>query len=255
MKDKIKSKYLYYHVYYMISILFFILCVSCVAFDTVNQEEKKKAEILNTQKALVISFLNKGLPGMALKELKKLLPSYPDDADFKNLMGLTQLALGSPDQAIGYFKAAYAKNKQISVALNLSSAYIESKQYKKAINFLLDVKKLKDTETYPHPERIEHNIGFAFEQLNDFPKAEKYYLKALKENPNFYITLMRVGQLYDRLNKPQKASQHYLRAKELCEECFDPVNGLIMNYLARSEADKATELLDSYLENKEISPS
>ena len=88
-------------------LLTFIISLSgCQTIHENNEEEKKKAEILSTQKS-VIAVFNKGLPAMALKELRRLMVMHPEDPDFINLMGLTQLALENPRKAARYFQKSY----------------------------------------------------------------------------------------------------------------------------------------------------
>ena len=237
-----------------LQILITILFLSgCATFGLHDDEEQKQAEILNTQKSLIISFLNKGLPGIAAKELRVQLKKYPDDPDFKNLMGLTQLALKNPKRAVVFFRDALRRKRQPSIALNLSSAYIESGQYQKAVRTLLDIRKSEEMEDYPHPERISHNLGLAAERSKKLRRAERYYRRALNDNPRFYISIMRLGQLYDKTKRPKSARREYKKARAICGFCFDPVNAMTMNYVANGQTRQAMRTLKKWLALKNIS--
>jgi tetratricopeptide (TPR) repeat protein len=217
-----------------------------------EDKKQKQAEILNTQKSVIVSFLNKGLPRMAHKELRDLLRKYPNDADFKNLMGLTMLALENPQKAATFFKKSLKLNKRTAVALNLSSAYIEAGQHDRAIRLLLNVQKSTMAKTYRFPERIAHNIALAAERKKDWQLAERFYAKALSENPNYYLSLMRLGQLFERTDRPRQAIKRFLTARSICNRCFDPVNGLVMNYLAVKAPKRAMTTIKVFLQQKEI---
>ena len=104
--------------------LLIITLFGCQTIQKEDSPEKRKKEILDTQKSLIVSFLNKSMPHLALKELRVLIRKSPEDADLLNLMGLTQLSLNNSRVAVKYFKRSYNESPSISVALNLSSSYI-----------------------------------------------------------------------------------------------------------------------------------
>ena len=146
---------------------------SCQTIHKNDKEAKKQEEILTSQKGLIINYLNKGVPNLALKELRRLMVLHLKDPDFANLMGLTQLALEQPNKAAEYFKKSFKVYPRTSVALNLSSAYIEAERYGRAIKLLDRVRKSKIAKNYQHPERIYHNIGLAAERADDLQLAKK----------------------------------------------------------------------------------
>ena len=236
-----------------LSLFFIIILCGCQTLGN-DEEAKKQAEILNTQKSVIISFLNKGMPSMALKDLRKLIEQYPEDADFKNLMGLTQLALGNPKASIPFFKDAMKIEPRPSISLNLSSAYIESGETERAVAVLTTMLQSPELKNYAHPERVHHNLALAWEKGKKLDESEKQYKTALANNPDFYISLMRLGQLYERTKRPKLARAQFERARKICDPCFDPVNALAMNQLAEGKAQVAIKLVKSYLANKEIAP-
>jgi Tfp pilus assembly protein PilF len=227
----------------------------CVTINQDGDEDKKTAEILSAQKGLIVSLLNRGMAPLALKELRKVIKEHPNDVDFKNLMGLTQLSLGNPKQAVGYFQSAYQLEKRLAVGLNLSSALIEVGKHQEAIKHLLVIKSSPEAESYPYPERIDHNIGLAYEKRNKLETAQRYYAEALSFNPNFYISLIRSAQVYDKLKQKDKAKEMYQRAQQVCPVCYDPVGGLVAAYLHERQVDKALSTLQAYLNNPQVSPA
>lgn len=247
MKAWVKSIVLFY-----VNIIFIISMSACQTITNTDEQANKQVEILNAQKTLIISFLNKGLPQMAHKELRSLLQQYPNDADFKNLMGLTLLALKNPKQAIVFFQQSLKIDRRASVALNLSSAYIEAGEYDRAIKLLSTMSSSESMKSYPYPERIAHNIGLAAERKKDWRMAERFYSKALTDNPQYYLSLMRLGQLYEKTERPRLAIKKFLTARASCNLCFDPVNGLVMNYLALKAPDRAKDTIRLFLQQKDL---
>jgi len=247
MKAWIKSTALIY-----VNIFFIISMSACQTLRKPEEQIDKQAEILNAQKTLIVSFLNQGLPQMAHKELRSLQHQYPDDADFKNLMGLTLLALENPRRAIGHFQESLKIQPRASVALNLSSAYIEAQDYDRAIRLLMNMTKNEGMKNYRFPERIAHNIALAAERKEDWRMAERFYLQALSDNPQYYLSLMRLGQLYEKTERPKLAIQQFLTARAACNQCYDPINGLVMNYLALKAPTRAMETIRVFLQQKEI---
>jgi tetratricopeptide (TPR) repeat protein len=232
-----------------------ILGISSLAFITLltgcqtlgdSEAEKREAELLETQKSLIVSLINKGSPEIAVKELRTLLKNYPDDPDFKNLMGLTHLALRNAKDAETYFAKAYKIKPNTEYALNLSAAYLDSKQPKKVIELLTKLKARPETKDYAHPERISHNIALAYELQKNTKAAEDHYHEALKINPHFFISLMRLGQIYERTGRHPKAIETFLAASKVCQVCFDPVHALSMNQKAAGRNKEALTTLKRY---------
>lgn len=226
----------------------------CQTIRKETDEEKKLADILNSQKTLIISFLNKGMPQLAHKELRTLMKKYPKDADFKNLMGLTQLALENPKKAVQFFHESLQIQQRPAVVLNLSSAYIEARQPLQAAKLLTALLKSDQVKAYPYPERIRHNLAFAYEKHGNVKAAIHYYRQALSENPHYYLSLMRLGQLHERQGQTQKAIAQFKTARSACNRCFDPVGGLAMNQLGQGKTRAAITTIKSYLRQKELRP-
>ena len=141
------------------------------------------------------------------------------------------------------------------MALNLSSAHIEAKKYKQAVSVLRAIKKSKDYKVYQYPERISHNLALAFERMGKIRAAEKHYRVALGENPNYYLSLMRLGKIYELSKRRNQAVGIYKKAKSACPVCFDPINSLVMSEVALGRHSSAMNLLRTYAGNKEVSVS
>jgi Tfp pilus assembly protein PilF len=237
-------------------IILFILCMpGCQTLKDPAAEAKREEDLLNTQKNLVIGYINQGQPNMALRELRPLMKKHPQDADFKNLMGLTYLSLQNPKMALGFFEESHRLQPRASVALNLSSAYIETKQYSKAMKTLKELRNSPAGKDYQYPERILHNLALCAERMNKEKIAEKYYKLAIEVNPYYYLSLMRLGQLYERTRNTDLALREYQKAREACRKCFDPIHALVTQWVAQGDTPKAMALIQEYLTDKELDPA
>ena len=222
----------------------------CMTMSSSKEEKLRQEKLVQTQKSLIVSFLNKGMVSLALKELRGHIKARPKDPDFQNLMGLTFMALKTPNKSISYFKKAIALDDKISYNLNLGSAYIETKQLHKALKQFVKIKKSRAYVSYKHQERVIHNIALTTERLGRHRTAEKYYKRALNQNPNFYMSLMRLGKMKEQAKRFREAHKYYKRAHGLCTECFDPVGGIARSLMGLKKPSLAIKALGGYLRNK-----
>lgn len=219
--------------------------------DSISREKKAAA----TQKALIISSLDSGKPEDALNVLRGLLRETPDDADLNNLMGLTQLAFKNPERAIRYFMKAYKSDHSIAVALNLSSAYLESGEFNKAVTLLTAMTKQADKEKYPFKERIFHNLGYAHVRLNQLTQATSWLKEAIDENPSFFPSYLELARVYEKTSRPAMAAQTYIKASDYCQSCFEPINALALIYMKMGRFIDARALLVKFERNDGVSSS
>lgn len=238
-----------------VNIIFIISASGCQTIRDHDKEKKQTEDILKTQKSLVISYINKGKARMAHRELRPALKKYPQDPDFKNLMGLVYLVLKNPTKAAYYFNESLKIEKRPAVYLNLSSAYIESKNYSKAIKLLTALKKSSLFKSYNFPERISHNLGLAAESMQKWKLAERHYKEAIGENPQYYLSMMRLGALYESTNRRDLAILQFRNARSVCNLCFDPVSALSMNYLNQGQKKHALGVVKAYMKQERLNPA
>ena len=210
------------------------------------------AQVQETQKAIVIRYLNNSQPNKAYSELKMLFQTYGEDnVSLNNLMGLTQLSLGNYDKALQYFNKSYSKEANPATGLNISSTYIAKGQNQKAVNFIKDL--IKKFPNYTHYERYYHNLGVAYEGMNKINFALKYYKKALEENPNNYPSSLNMARLYKKEGKNQQAFQYFKNSGMLCELCLEPQKEISSYYVNEGDLKEARGVLEEYLSRQNLS--
>ncbi|MDA9951296.1 hypothetical protein N9D31_01850 [Oligoflexaceae bacterium] len=227
------------------------MSLSCLSMQ--EDEKPNIEEALETQKSIIINFLNRGEPSKAFVELRPAMQRFPGNADLLSLMGLTQLALRNPSNAIKYLREANDIESNSTSVLNLSSAYIENSEYARAIKILKKhMKAGKAFKAYTYPERLFHNLGLAYSKLKREKPAIKYFKRALGENSSFYLSLLQLGHSYQRLKKYNQARIQYRKSIKACNQCYEAVNSLARNYVVSGNQTAAVSLLKNYSKNKKI---
>lgn len=109
------------------------------------------------------------------------------------------------NQTLQYAKTARIYN-------NLAMAYAESNNhskaietYKKAINF---------SDVYPESH---YNLGNTYSAINDYKNAEREYKEALRLNPYFYLSFIKLFELYKNTNNKEGITNVLLDVKTLSE--------------------------------------
>jgi tetratricopeptide (TPR) repeat protein len=206
-----------------------------------------------TQRQIIINYLNRGLPSKALKELATLKAEQNDNPDYLNLYGLTFLALNNSKQASKVLRRAYSMTPSSTSGLNYSSALIENRQYRKALSVLNKVRKTRGfKQGYAFRERLYHNMGLGFEKLGKKKSALKAYRKAISINPKFYLSQLQYATLLKSTGNKKAALSSYRRAQVLCPNCIEPIMGLSALYVQAANPKYAVTLINQFMSRKDV---
>jgi tetratricopeptide (TPR) repeat protein len=93
---------------------------------------------------------------------------------------------------------------------------ISKKKYDNAIEKLMDLVDVSSTDFTKAD--VLNEIGFAFRKNNDLDNASKYYLMALKEDPNHLGALEYQGEMFVDLGQKDKALANLNKLKDLVGE-------------------------------------
>lgn len=219
---------------------------ACQTSGPASDQPSKEQALVEKQKLLVRTTLDEGKPETALATLRPLLREHPSDAGLQNLMGLTQLALRNAPRAIKHFQAAYKLDHAVATGLNLSSAYLETGDYDKAVKLLQALAKQAERDEYQYKERIFHNTGLAYAKQKRAALAEKWYQEAIEENPTFFPSHLELAKLYEATKRPAMAMKSYRRSMDYCLVCFEPVQALSTLYVKNNRYADARRILISF---------
>ncbi|NDY71696.1 pilus assembly protein PilF [Desulfobacter hydrogenophilus] len=174
-------------------------CASTVQTQKQNkiaQAIKKEGDVFQTQ----------GNYTAALNKLLEAEKMAPDDPYIQNSLGLAYMGKERDDMGITAFNKALSLKPDYTEALNnLGVAYLRDDKPNIAIKTFNMV--LEDI-TYPTPHYPLANIGWAQLAQNNYPVAQKYFLKALREVPGFIPAIHGLAQLYIRTGQTDRAIKY-----------------------------------------------
>jgi type IV pilus assembly protein PilF len=182
---------------------------ACTPTTTQNTELEQAIAARNLGEA----YLREGRFRAALKELKKVESSYPDDYILQDDLGLSYYYLEEHDLAIQHFKKALELNGDYAPARNnLGNAYAAKKEWDKAIE---QYKIVSADLLYATPQYPLSNLGYVYYEKGEYDLSQKYYLEALRAKPDFSNAMHGLGKTYLAMGRVQEAITRLEKAVEL----------------------------------------
>jgi type IV pilus assembly protein PilF len=238
------------------------------AATRVNPEASYKRYLLGAD------YFNKGLVEPALEELLKAVELNPDNADAHNLLGLVFLRKGAEAEELStrnqclkgeelrlekqemdtqFQKAAAQLEKAVSLRADFSEArnnlavvYMHFGRYDEAI--ALEEKALSNI-VYRDPYAAEGNLGLAYLEKHDLPRASQQLQRALFQQPKFCVGRYRLAKVYYEMHDWTRAEEEITKVvddKECpIQEAFN-LAGLVA--LHRDDRDKAKQMFSRCVE-------
>ncbi|MCB9229267.1 MAG: tetratricopeptide repeat protein [Deltaproteobacteria bacterium] len=213
---------------------------------------RKQNDLISGELTLIRRLLDEGKAEKAWASMRGLYQKHPDKPDVLNLAGLIHLALDNQDQAISIFRKAYQLRPAPATGLNLSSAYIASGHYKKARQIL--ARLIRAGQPYEFRERLWHNYALTWEKEKQYKKASKYYQKALKINPAYFLSLVRLATLAKIVGNKNMSLHLFEKASRSCKSCFEPVHEIASFYINEGKYSEAVRILRGYLKTEKNIP-
>jgi Tfp pilus assembly protein PilF len=183
----------------------------------------------------------------ALLELKKAESLDPQDHITQYDIGLVYYYRERYDQAIPHFERAIQLKPEFAPAINgLGNAYSAQGDWDKAIEAY---QKIIEDVFYGTPHFALSNMALAYYQKKDYPRAEKYFLEALKLSPDFVnalgglaTTYMAQGRYEEAVQKLERAVRKQPKLAQLHFELGRAYRGLGEPGKARDEFQRAVQL-------------
>ena len=215
-----------------------------------------KAQIDPVEQALRLASeaLQAGHADQALRELRPISRKNPDHPEVNSLMGIIQLSLKNTTRAQEHFTKAWQAKKNVGNGLNLASALIESRQYRSAEKILMSLHRTAEEENYAWRERIWHNLGVIAVNTKRPKTAEKWFKRALEENPTFYLTLYHYGNLLQATKRPAAAMAQWRIASSACPVCSEPIEAMTTQLIAQGNFAEAQKLVSEFRKQENIPP-
>lgn len=127
-----------------------------------------------------------GVPVCAILERK----------DRNDLMGFNLLSTGQPQEAIGFFNAAIAKDKKYEMEyFNLAQAYLNLGDNDNAIHAASECLKL-----YPNYDRALNQLGIAYFNKKEYENAFQVFERNMSLNPKNVVAFYYSGLIFAQSN-------------------------------------------------------
>lgn len=173
---------------------------------------KKRAKALED---MGLSAVRKGNMRVALKNLLEAAKLDPENADIQFDLAMVYRDLADYGKAEVHFKKALTLKPGFADAWNnLGTLYLLTEAWDKAI---VCFQKALAIDTYRTPQFAFNNMGLAYYNKRDYPRAVENFLEALKNDPSYSICITNLGLAYEGLKKYEKAIESYNMAIQ-----FDP---------------------------------
>ena len=151
---------------------------------------------------------------------KDALKDNPDDPDINNNLGCLYLSQKYYIEAEKYLKKAISlKSNDYKFHYNLGLLYQETGMQEEGVAGLVDREKGKKREAIEEFEKCLklksdlfealYNLGNLYFDLNEFEKAEEYYLRCQRINPQFPEVFYNLGLFYFTTKNREKAIEYY----------------------------------------------
>ena len=234
-------------------LLIFLLISITSGCQTLDREDAPAVDKLETKKQIITNSLDSGNPAQALKEVRALMDEYPANPEVLNLHGLIQLSLRNNQKAAATLEKAHqAQPENMTYVLNLSSAYIQAGQHSKATKLLNETIKSPAAKTYRYRERLFHNMGLIADLSGDSIRAERWYGRALEENPTNFMTLLKMARIFEATHRNRLAIDKLETAKAACSRCPEPVEALVRILVKENKIAAAKAALNGYEKNESL---
>jgi Tfp pilus assembly protein PilF len=185
------------------------------------------------------SYMMHGKHTAALNEFIKAEALNPEDPYLQYDMGLVYMAKEKLDLAEAHFKKAIALKTGYSAAKNsLGVIHLMRQEWDAAI---VVFKETVEDDLYATPQIPLSNLGFAYYNKKDFTEAGKYYLEALKKDPEYVTAWRGLGLTYRAAGQNSNAVKALERAVKLAPDAAELHLELADTYKALGDVNKAKE--------------
>jgi tetratricopeptide (TPR) repeat protein len=100
----------------------------------------------------------------------------------------------------------------------------------------------------PQKERVHHNLGFVYYEMERLDDAEKEFEQALRLNPRYALSLYNLGLVYYRKGSMDEAIRYYQKAIGLDSKSPDFFYNLGIAYYQKGLYEKAIQVYQKVLE-------
>ena len=181
----------------------------------------------------------------AEKYLNKSIDKNQNIPSVLNLMGLVKKNLGKLNDAIIYYKNALKHDfNDISIYINLSSAFIALENYKESLNVINEAKKIDENDQLLKINEVSTLIGL--KNYNDAKiLANKLFLK-IKDNP---VLLNSIGSIYSQEKNYKLALEFFKKSYTINSNDLSVFLNITSTLSKLDRDDEAIKIYKNYILN------
>jgi superkiller protein 3 len=154
---------------------------------------------------------------IGLMGLRQAVDLQPDNAIYRNSLGVVLLNIGQvPEAQVEFGKAIELDSQYAEAYHNLGLALAQQGKAEEAI---ASYRKALSLPLYQSPELAYYNMGNAYFYLGKRREAEESYRAAIQLAPRLAVAYLRLGQVLNVEGRKDEAKVAFRKAKEL-----DPVS-------------------------------
>ena len=186
----------------------------------------------------------------AEKYLNKSIDKNQNIPSVLNLMGLVKKNLGKLNDAIIYYKNALKHDfNDISIYINLSSAFIALENYKESLNVINKAKKIDENDQLLKINEVSTLIGL--KKFNDAKiLANKIFLK-IKDNP---VLLNSIGSIYSHEKNYKLALEFFNKSFTINSNDLSVFLNITSTLSKLDRDDEAIKIYKTYILNGGMNP-
>ena len=234
----------------MFSLIAIALLTQCTSVPKADRERASLHMKIGT------GYLAQGQYPQAMSELLKAESLDHSNPLILNNLGLAYYVRGKTKTAETKFRQALRLNSAYSDAKNnLARVLMDEDRPQEAIKILNEV---EGDLTYGSPEKTLGNLGMAYFQLGNYPKAEDCLARSLQIRRESCTTADFYGRTLLEMKRVQQSAEVLDQAIEFCRpsKFEEPLYFSAMSYFSLGEKEKSRarlqELLKDYPKSKYV---
>jgi superkiller protein 3 len=201
--------------------LWLLLCAaSLTTSGCATKEAAQRTEVQKLQARAAydraLSYLNDRQPAPAMTALQEAISVNPNQAVYRDTLGVVLLELGRPDMAIEHFQKAVEIDPIYADAyFHLGTALAEARKWDDAV---AAYKKALSLPTLTIPESANQNLGLALYHLKRYQEAEQTLRFAISLDPKLQAAYYNLGLVFVAENRKEEAKAVFRQATQLAPD-------------------------------------
>jgi superkiller protein 3 len=201
--------------------LWLLLCAASLAVSgCATKEATQRTEVQKLQARAAydraLSYLNDKQPAPAMTALQEAISVNPNQAVYRDTLGLVLLELGRPDMAVEHFKKAVEIDPIYADAyFHMGTALAEARKWEDAV---AAYKKAISLPTLTIPESANQNLGLALYHLKRYQEAEQTLRFAISLDPKLQAAYYNLGLVFVAENRREEAKAAFRQATQLAPD-------------------------------------